>query len=98
MAHQLLHPRHNHPHVGPTRRDFLSTLLSAAVLAPWALGQRKSQTPAEMAEGFRQLSEKYEQEGLAKPFRGITTNNEVMPGLYEIRPSGVSSEPVRNAA
>ncbi len=51
-----------------------------------------------MAERFRQISEDYEREGLAAPFRGITTNSDVMPGLFEIRPSGVSTEPVRNAA
>ena len=82
----------------PTRRDFLSSLISAAVLAPWALGQEQKQTPAEMAERFRQMSEDYERKGLADPFRGITTNGQVMPGLFEISPSGVSTEPVRNAA
>jgi hypothetical protein len=44
------------------------------------------------------MSEEYEKEGLATPFKGITTNGEVVPGLFEIRPTGVSTEPVRNAA
>ena len=44
------------------------------------------------------MSEDYEKEGLAAPFKGITTNGEVEPGLFEIRPSGVSTEPVRIAA
>jgi len=99
VAHKLHHPDHTRTNPGqelPTRRDFLSSLISAAVLAPWAFGQ--TQTPTEMAERFRRLSEDYEQEGLAVPFRGITTNHEVIPGLFEIRPSGVSTEPVRNAA
>ena len=99
MAHKLHHPDHTHTHPAPesrTRRDFLSALLSAAVLVPWAFGQK--QTPADMAEQFRQWSEEYEQEGLAAPFRGITTNYEVIPGLFQITPSGVSTEPVRNAA
>ena len=51
-----------------------------------------------MAERFRQMSEDYEGEGLASPFKGITTNGQVMPGLFEISPTGVSTEPVRNAA
>ena len=51
-----------------------------------------------MAERFRQMSEDYESKGLATPFKGITTNGEVVPGLFEIKPSGVSTEPVRNAA
>ena len=96
--HHPGHTHHHHSHGSRTRRDFLSTLISAAVLAPWAFGQREKQTPAEMAETFRQMSEEYEQEGLATPFRGITTNYEVVPGLFEIKPTGVSTEPVRNAA
>lgn len=51
-----------------------------------------------MAERFRQMSEDGEKEGLAAPFKGITTNGQVMPGLFEISPSGVSTEPVRNTA
>lgn len=101
MAHKLHHPGHTHTHPEPpfpTRRDFLSSLISAAVLAPWAFGQNQKQTPADVAEHFRQMSEEYEQEGLAAPFRGITTDGKVIPGLFEISPSGVSTEPVRNAA
>ncbi len=44
------------------------------------------------------MSEDYEREGLAEPFRGITTDGKVIPGLFEISPSGVSTEPVRNTA
>jgi hypothetical protein len=103
VTHKLHHPHHAHPHAHkgsstPTRRDFLSSLISGAVLAPWALGQEQKQTPADMAERFRQMSEDGEKEGLAAPFKGITTNGQVMPGLFEISPSGVSTEPVRNAA
>jgi len=82
----------------PTRREFVSSLISAAVLAPWALGQSQNQTPADVAERFRQMSEDYELKGLAEPFRGITTDGKVVPGLFEISPSGVSTEPIRNAA
>src|SRR5581483_4665187 len=94
------HPAHTHPHAMPmpSRRDFLSSLISAAVLGHWAFGQTGSRSPSDMAERFRQMSEDYEKEGLAAPFKGITTNGEDMPGLFEIRPSGVSTEPVRNAA
>ena len=101
MAHKLHHPGHTHTHPEPpfpTRRDFLSSLISAAVLAPWAFGQDQKQTPADVAEHFRQMSEEYEREGLAAPFRGITTDGKVIPGLFEISPSGVSTEPARNAA
>jgi Protein of unknown function (DUF3500) len=82
----------------PTRRHFLSSLISAAVLVPWAMGQTESPSSSDIAERFRKMSEDYEKEGLADPFKGITTNGQVVPGLFEIRPSGVSTEPVRNAA
>jgi len=51
-----------------------------------------------MAERFRRMSEEAEQKGLAAPFRGITTNGDAMTGLFQISPSGVSTEAVRNAA
>ena len=99
VALTLHHPGHTHTNSKPefpTRRDFLSALISAAALAPWAFGQ--TQTPTDMAERFRQMSEDFERDGLAAPFRGITTDGKVIPGLFEISPSGVSTEPVRNAA
>jgi hypothetical protein len=95
------HPDHVHTHplsAGPTRRDFLCSLICSAVLAPWAMGQQQSRNPSEIAEQFRKMSEDYEKEGLAAPFKGITTSGDVMPGLFEIKPAGVSTEPVRNAA
>ena len=100
MAHKLHHHHHtHHPALRmPTRRDFVSSLICTAVLAPWAMGQQGPSSPSEMAERFRRMSEDYEKEGLAAPFKGITTNGEVEPGLFEIRPSGVSTEPVRIAA
>ena len=94
------HHHHAHLHPAsptPTRRDVLSFLISAAVLSPWALGQQ-TQSRLEVAERFRRMSEDYEREGLAEPFKGITTNGEVVPGLFEIRPTGVSTAAVRSAA
>ena len=102
MSQKLHHHGHHHhhhpesPNHGPSRRAFLSTLISAAVFAPWAYGQE--QTPAETAERFRQISEEAEAKGLAEPFKGITTNGSVLPGLFQISPTGVSTEPVRVAA
>jgi hypothetical protein len=99
------HKQHHHDHVhthplsaGPTRRDFLSSLICTAVLAPWAMGQQQPRNPSEIAEQFRKMSEDYEREGLAAPFKGITTSGDVMRGLFEIKPTGVSIESVRNAA
>jgi hypothetical protein len=72
--------------------------MAGAVLLPWLQGQSGTQSQSDMAERFRQISEQYEAEGLAAPFKGITTNGEVVPGLFEIKPTGISTEPVRNAA
>jgi len=44
------------------------------------------------------MSEDYELEGLAQPFRGVTTDGNVIPDLFHISPTGVSTEPLRNAA
>ncbi|HYK87269.1 MAG TPA: DUF3500 domain-containing protein, partial [Acidobacteriota bacterium] len=79
-----------------TRRAFLSSMVSAAVLARGVAGQRR--TAADMAERFRRISEEFERKGLAEPFRGITTDGQVTPGLFEIAPTGVSTAPVRDAA
>jgi len=98
-GHHLHHPGHTHSHAKKevaTRREFLSSVIAATVLAPWVFGQE--QTRVDMAERFRQMSEEYETEGLAAPFTGITTNGHVVPGLFEISPTGVSTEPMRNAA
>ncbi len=57
-----------------------------------------SQGGPSMAERFRKMSADYEREGLAEPFRGITTHGTVETGLFAIRSTGVSTEPVRKAA
>jgi Protein of unknown function (DUF3500) len=91
------HPGHTHGKSdAATRRAFLSSLVSAFVLLPSAFGQEK--TPAGTAEQFRKMSEDYEREGLASPFRGIATSQGITPDLFQISPTGVSTEPVRNAA
>lgn len=90
---------HDHSHLDSalaSRRAFLSSLVSAFVLLPWAYGEDKN--PVDMAEKFRQWSEEYEREGLAARFKGVTTNGEIVPALFEISPTGVSTEGVRNAA
>jgi hypothetical protein len=97
MEPKLQHSSHAHfERELTTRRAFLSSVISATVLAPWAFGQDPSRI--DMAERFRQWSEEFEVKGLAAPFRGITSNGEIVPGLFQISPSGVSTEPVRNAA
>lgn len=50
--------------------------------------------PAELLR----LSLAAEVPGLAEPFKGITTNGQIEPGLFKIRSTGVSTKPVRDAA
>jgi hypothetical protein len=100
MGHHHLHgPGHVHSHPKKelaTRREFLSSMIAATVLTPWAFGQE--QTRVDMAERFRQRSEDFETTGLAAPFKGITTDGNVIPGLFDVTPTGASTEPIRSAA
>jgi hypothetical protein len=99
VGHHLHHPGHAHSHSKKelaTRREFLSTMIAATVFTPWAFGQE--QTRVDLAERFRQRSEEYETEGLAAPFQGITKDGHIIPELFDISPTGVSTEPMRNAA
>ena len=95
------HHHHAHPHLAaptPTRRDVLSFLVSAAVFSPWALGQQQKQTPSEMAELYHRRSADYEKDGLAEPFKGITTDGHIIPDLFDINSTGISTATVRSAA
>src|SRR5262245_3153344 len=68
-------------------------VLAGLALDPRALSQGQSRM-----DQFRQRSADAEKQGLAKPFKGITTSGTVEPGLFAIRSTGVSTEPVRKAA
>ena len=76
------------------RRTLFATLILGAILAPRAFPQN---APG-MAERFRQMSADYERKGLAEPFKGITANGTVEPGLFGIHFTGVPTAPVRTAA
>jgi hypothetical protein len=88
-----MHDHHHHT-ARLTRRKLFSTLIPGAMLAPYAFPQSAAST----AERFRQMSDDYERKGLAEPFKGITTNGTVEPGLFGIHSTGVSTAPVRTAA
>jgi len=87
-------------HADYTRRSFLSVLIQGSILAKAAFAQQPgpARKPEEMAEMFRRMSEDAERKGLAEPFKGITTDGHVVPGLFPIQSTGVSTEPIRNAA
>jgi hypothetical protein len=52
----------------------------------------------ERKERFRKMSTEIEQKELAEPYKGITSNGNVQEGLFELRSTGVSTDPVRKAA
>ena len=62
-----------------------------------ALAQAPKQGASQF-EQFKRRSREAEERGLAEPFRGITADGKVQPGLYPIKSTGVSTEPVRLAA
>ena len=74
------------------------TRTSAAAIFVLAIASAFSQRPANRVEQFRRMSEDAERKGLADPFKGITVQGQVEPGLFKIRSTGVSTEPVRQAA
>ena len=66
-------------------------LLGFATLASFTLLAR-AQAPAPKANPASR-----EAEALAEPFKGVTADGKVQPGLFSIRSTGVSTEPVRKA-
>ena len=81
-----------------TRRRFLSAAVPAALLARRAFAQQPTQSPVQMAARFRAMSDDFEKKGLAEPFKGITTDGNIVPGLFPIQSTGVSTAAVRSAA
>src|SRR6202790_5774198 len=76
----------------------LAACLSAMLYGPILTRSAFSQRAPDTAERYRQMSAEFERKGLAEPFKGITTNGKVDTGLFPIRSTGVSTEPVRKAA
>jgi hypothetical protein len=74
-------------------------ILSFTVLLALLYNRAESQQPPEnRAERLRQMSLDAEAKGLAQPFKGVTTNGTVQPGLFSIRSTGVTTQPVQKAA
>ena len=81
-------------------RTRLFLLACFALLAGGALLHQSaySQRPAEKKTDFRTRSAQIEREELAKPYRGIFTTAGAERNLFPVRSTGVSTEPVREAA
>ena len=76
------------------RREFLTLMIAASFLARDGFAQTSEETRAR----FRKMSEEAERRGLAEPFKGITTDGNLVEGLFPIKPTGVSTAPARQAA
>jgi len=74
---------------------FLSSLMMLTLLSSPASTQQPAQ---DRNERFKKMSADAEARGLAEPFKGITPNGQVAPGLFAIHSSGVSTAPVQKAA
>jgi Protein of unknown function (DUF3500) len=76
-----------------------ATFMAGVWLQPAVSSQAPEiETHAQRAERFRRMSADFEKTGLAAPFKGITANGHVEPGVFAIRSTGVSTERVRKAA
>jgi len=82
------------------RRFYLLGLTVVALALTAVMGGMQGQnppTPQGFQEQARTFGARMETNGLKEPFKGITTNGTVAPNLFEIRATGVSTEPVRRA-
>ena len=55
-------------------------------------------TNPDIKSRFERMSSQSEERGLAEPFKGITTDGNIQPGLFKLESTGVSTESVRSAA
>lgn len=78
-------------------RALLLIGIAAGVLLP-VLAFTQAPPPRRPPEVLLRLSIAAETPGLAEPFKGITTNGKIEPGLFHIQSTGVSTAPVRRAA
>src|SRR6478609_8947093 len=76
-------------------RRTVSAVSLASTFVSLAHAQQPSEEPAAR---FKRMSREAEEKGLAEPFKGITTDGKVVPGLFPIRSTGVSTEPVQKVA
>ncbi|NJO13076.1 MAG: DUF3500 domain-containing protein, partial [Gammaproteobacteria bacterium] len=80
----------------PRERSVL-VLAASLGLTCVALAQTSS-APSDRVARFAAMSRAAEARGLTEPFKGITTHGEPVRGLFPLRATGVSTEPLRIAA
>jgi hypothetical protein len=70
------------------------SILFFAMVAASFLAYELAWTQGDRISAFREQ----ERRAVAEPFKGVTTNGKVVPGLFKIQSTGVSTKPVRAAA
>lgn len=70
----------------------------SALVISWLLILSVSAQETDRTERFKEMSARAEEKGLAEPYRGISIGGEIQEGLFTIRSTGVSTDPVRKAA
>ena len=78
-------------------RPYVFAVTLAALGVAVVAGQGPVPSREEYLKRSRDFSARMEKTGLADPFKGVTTNGTVVPGLFRVRSTGVSTAPVRTA-
>jgi hypothetical protein len=74
-------------------------VVAGACAAAWGIAAvAQGPEPQEYEARSRKFSAQMEANGLKEPFKGVTTDGTVRPGLFEVRSTGVSTRPVVDAA
>ncbi len=83
-----------------TKTQFTPLICFLLVVGVLVFGNKSlSQQPSgDRSERFRRMSREAEERGLAQPFKGVTTDGNVVKGLFPSRSTGVSTAPVCKAA
>ncbi len=71
-----------------------TAVLSLGLLVGGSASLKAQGPPADIRERFRKQAEA----ALAEPFKGVTADGKIVPGLYRVQATGVSTEPVVLAA
>jgi len=77
---------------------FLFCALPLMGVVAYGVKPLSQQPQGDRAERFQRMSKDAENRGLAEPFKGVTTDGNIIPGIFPIRSTGVSTDPVRKAA
>ena len=84
--------------VGLLSLFFVSAAVFQTVHSQAQAPERTPEFLRQRADTFRQRSVEAEKSGLADSFKGITSNGRLESGLFELRSTGVSTQPVQKAA